>query len=82
MCRNREKVREQWKEREWERDIRRPRRDKPQQCDELFVKWLLFSSRASQLFFFFFPESDIKPGQSSIWKQFTEKVMGPHMLVR
>lgn len=52
MCRNREKVVEQWKEREWERDIRRPRRDKPQQCDELFVKWLLFSSRASQPFFF------------------------------
>lgn len=43
------KKREQWKEREWERDIREKRRDRPQQGDELLVKWLLFSSRASQL---------------------------------
>lgn len=42
---------EQWKEREWERDMRGERRDGLQQGDELLVKWLLFSLRASQLLF-------------------------------
>lgn len=40
---------EQRKEREWEKDIKGKRRDRPQQGDELLVKWLLLSSRASQL---------------------------------
>lgn len=36
-------------ERERERDVRGEERDRPQQGDELLVKRLLFSSRASQL---------------------------------
>lgn len=75
----------QWKEREWERDIRGKRRDRPQQGDELLVKWLLFSSRASRLPFFgssfSFPQSDIKhkPGKHSVCKQFwaRREVIGP-----
>lgn len=67
---------EQRKEREREKDIKGKRRDRPQQGDELLVKWLLLSSRASQLPFFgssfSFPQSDIKhkPGEDCVCKQF------------
>lgn len=53
---------ERWRERE--RDIRGTGRDRPQQGDELLVKWLLFSRRASQLhlsgFSYSFPQSGAK----------------------
>lgn len=49
---------------ERERDIRGKGRDSPQQGDELLVKWLLFSWRASQLHFsgfgYSFPQSGAK----------------------
>lgn len=51
-------------ERERERDIRGKGRVRPQQGDELLVKWLLFSWRASQLHFsgfsYRFPQSGAK----------------------
>lgn len=54
--------RERWRERE--RDIRGKGRDRPQRGDELLVKWLLFSWRASQLHFsgfsYSFPQSGAK----------------------
>lgn len=80
---------EQRKEREWEKDIKGKRRDRPQQGDELLVKWLLLSSRASQLPFFgssfSFPQSDIKhkPGGDCVCKQFWARrgVIGPVRIV-
>lgn len=82
FCRNREEerrtTREQWKERE--KDIRGKRRDRPQQGDELLVKWLLFSSRASQLPFFgssfSVPQSDTKHKRGKNSSGRTQRVMG------
>lgn len=71
-----------WKERERERDIKGKRGDRLQQGDELLVKWLLFSSRASHSFSgsgFSFPQSDVKHQPGSVCKQFwaQSEVIGP-----
>lgn len=53
--------RERWRERE--RDVRGKGRDRPQQGDELLVKWFLFSWRASlhfSGFSYIFPQSGAK----------------------
>lgn len=62
---------------ERERDIRGTGRDRPRQGDELLVKWLLFSWRASQLHFsgfsYSFPQRGAK--EKNYWKHWTLKIM-------